>query len=179
MHDGREERSGGQYDSGGKVSGIPADSDADHPNSLRVGLGEQIENGLLPEIQVRLSFDHVLDLGLVSSLIRLSTGAVHGGTLPPIEHAKLDAGRVDGPAHGAPERVDFTDDLALSDSANGRIATHLTNRITVGRQQRGLCTESRSREGGLGTGMSSPDHNYVIFIPGSRHRPIIVSRWRP
>ena len=74
VHEGLQERAGGEHDGAGAVDGVAADADAD---DAAVELGspiadastrssiEQVFDHLLPQRQVRLLLDDPLDLGLI------------------------------------------------------------------------------------------------------------------
>ena len=89
---------------------------------------------------------------------------MHRRAFAAIEHAKLDAGGVDRPAHRAAERVDLADDLPLADAADRRVAAHLADGVAIGREQRGLGPQPRSRQRRLGPGMPGADHDHVEFV---------------
>ena len=99
---------------------------------------EQVFHRFLPQREPRLRFEDSSDFLLIGPFVGLGAGAVHGGALAAIEHAELDAGGVDGQAHGAAEGVDFADDLPLAHAADGRIAAHLGDGVEIAGQQRGL-----------------------------------------
>src|SRR5690606_35835982 len=63
----------------------------------------------------------------VELTVHLRPRAAYGGTLAPVEDAELDAGKVRYPAHQPVQRVDFPDQMALAEPANGRVAAHLAN----------------------------------------------------
>ena len=89
---------------------------------------------------------------------------MHGGPLAAVEHAELDAGGVDGPAHGAAEGVDFADDLPLAHAADGRIAAHQGDGVEVAGQQRGLRAHARSGQRRLHAGVAAADHQNVEIV---------------
>ena len=49
---------------------------------------------------------------------------MHRRAFAPIEHSKLNAGRVDRLAHRAAHGVDLADDLTLTNAANRWVAAH-------------------------------------------------------
>jgi hypothetical protein len=99
----------------------------------RVLFDQQVFHRLLPQRESRLFFDEAFDFLLVGVLVGLGAGAVHGRSLAAVEHAKLNAGGVDRAAYRAAQGIDFADDLPLGHAADGRIATHLRDRIEIGR----------------------------------------------
>ena len=89
---------------------------------------------------------------------------MHGRALAAVEHAELDAGGVDGPAHGPAQGVDLADDLPLGHAADGRIAAHLGDGVEVAGQQRGPCADACGGRGRLGAGMPAADHQNVEVV---------------
>ncbi len=132
----------------------------------------QVVDGFLPQGQVRLLFAEAFDFRLIGPLVGLCPGAVHGGTFAAVEHAELDAGGVDGLAHGPAEGVDFADDLSLGHAADGRIAAHLGDGVEVAGQQRGLCPHAGRGQGRLAARMSAADDQNVVVV-GIAHGAII------
>ena len=136
---------------------------------------QQVFDRFLPQRQVRLLFDEPLDFLLIGLLVGLGPGAVHGRALAAVEHAELDAGGVDRPAHGAAQGVDLADDLPLGHAADGRIAAHLADRVEVGRQQRGGRAHPRRRHRRLAPGMSAADDDDVEVVCRSH---TLMIEWR-
>ena len=122
---------------------------------------QQIFDRLLPQRESRLGFEDASDFLLIGPLVGLGAGAVHGGPLAAVEHAELDAGGVDGPAHGAAQGVDLADDLPLAHAADGRIAAHQGDGVEVAGQQRGFRAHPRRGQRRLGAGMAAADHQDV------------------
>ncbi len=92
---------------------------------------------LLPEREVLLTLDRELGEELISLLVALGAGAVHGRPLASVEQAELDRRGVGDPPHLAAESIDLADDLPLGNPSDGRVATHLAHGIAVDRQERG------------------------------------------
>ena len=118
---------------------------------------QQIFDDFLPQREVRLLFDEPLDFDLIRFLVGLGPRAVHRRAFAAIEHAELNAGGVDRPAHRAAEGVDLADDLPLGDAADRRVAAHLADGVAIGRQQRGARPQPRGRQRRLGAGMAGAD----------------------
>jgi hypothetical protein len=76
----------------------------------------------------------------------------------------LDAGQIGGAAHHSAERVDLPDDRPLGDSADCRVARHLSDRLEIlGQQER-----SSTATGGKGSRFrprvtSTDDDDIVAF----------------
>ena len=73
--------------------------------------------------------DLELDELLIGLLVSLRAGAVHRRPLAPVEHPKGDARLVNHPAHQAVEGVDLSDEVALADAADGRVARQLADGV--------------------------------------------------
>ena len=78
-----------------------------------------------------------------------------------VEDTKLDAGGVGDAAHQAVERVDFADEMAFAESADGRIAGHRANRSGGMGEEGRAGAHARGRGGGLAAGMAAADHDDV------------------
>ena len=117
-------------------------------------VGEVFDNG-----EIRAILEQGANLVLVGGAIGLGAGAPDGGAFAAVEHAKLNAGGVDGQAHEAAEGVHFADDLAFGKAPNGGVATHLGDGVAADGNQRGLGAEAGGGMGGFGTGMAGSNHN--------------------
>jgi hypothetical protein len=71
--------------------------------------------------------------------------------------------------HGAAERIDFLDQVALADAADRRVAAHRADGFDVVGEQQGARTGARGRERGFGAGVATADHDYVEAIEGLGH----------
>ena len=107
---------------------------------------------------------------LIGPLVGLGSRPVHGGALAAVEHAEVDAGLVDGPAHDAAQRVDLANDLPLGHATNGRVAAHLGHRIEVVGEQDRLGAHPRSGQCGLAAGMARSDDDDIVLVDVSAHR---------
>ena len=124
-------------------------------------LDQQFLHHFLPQRQVRLLLDQSLDLELISLLIRLGPRAMHGGAFAAVEQAKLNARRVDRPAHDAAEGVDLADDLTLGDSADGRITAHLADRVLIEGDKRSPRADARRDVSGFAARVPRADYDDV------------------
>jgi hypothetical protein len=111
-----------------------------------------------------LLLDAGLQVELIRLLVGLRAGRMHRRPLAAVEHAELDAGRIDCPTHFAAERIDLTDDLPFGNSADRRIAAHLADGVAIHREQRGPRAEPRRRQRRLHTGVPGADHHNVEII---------------
>ena len=111
-----------------------------------------------------MRFDPPLDFLLVRLLIGLGPRAVHRRALAAIEHAELNAGGVDGAAHGSAQCVDLADDVPLGHAANGRIAAHLANGFDAVGEQQGARTTACRRKRRFGAGMSATNDDDLEIL---------------
>ena len=116
-----------------------------------------------------MRFDDATNRAAIQRTVRLAARGAHGRALRGIERAPLDAGQVGRMCHDATQRVDFLDQVALADAADGRIAAHRTHRFHVVGQQQGTGTGARGRQRGLGTGVAAADDDDVVVMEGRVH----------
>ena len=136
----------------------PAGSnDTRHPALLH----HQVVYRLLKQLQPGLCFKRCAHGTAVQHPIGLRPRRAHRRSLAGIEYPKLDTGPVCGARHNAAQRIDLAHQVAFTDTANRRIATHLAERVEVVRQQQGSRTKPRRRQCGLGTGMAATYHDHI------------------
>jgi len=104
---------------------------------------------------MRLRGDRRLHGLPIQLTIGLGTRAAHCGPLAAIEHAELNAGGIGDPAHQAIQGVDFPYQMALAQSANGRIAAHFTDCGEAMGDQSGWRPKPRRRGGGFNAGVTA------------------------
>ena len=161
-----EEGARGQHH-GGRMEAQPAlGDDAGDPLALQ----DQIVHRLLEQAEVGLVLDHGADGGLVANPVGLAAGCPYGRTLGGVQRAPLDAGKIRGLRHRAAECVDFPDQMALADAADGRVAAHLADGFDAVREQQGECTGASRGESGFGAGVAAADHDDVVGIHGGLQR---------
>ena len=171
VHDGLQERTGG--DDHGRC---PVDEAAAYPHaghegsSCGAGFGEDIFHLILSQVQIVLLFQDAFDLLLIGLLVGLGPGAVHGRAFAAVEHAELQAGGVGDTPHRTAQGIDFSSDLSLGDSADRRVAAHLSHGIEVGCQQSHVRAETRGSQRGLRTCVPAADHEDVVGAHGHPHR---------
>ena len=73
------------------------------------------------------------------------------------------AGPVNRTSHQAAERIDFSCQVTLADTADRRVATHLTERIEILRKQYGARTGARGSGSGFRSGVSAADYDDIKF----------------
>ena len=176
VHQGLQEGARSEHDGFGAVGRVTAYANTDDaivafrllPSAFRL-FSKQILNDFLPKCQILLLLDDSFDLCLIKFFVGLCARGVHRRPFAPVEHPKLNARRVDRPAHRAAQRVDLAHDLPLADPANGRIAAHLPDGVTIGRQQRRLRPQPRSSKRRFGTGVSRTNHQDVVVVRVGSH----------
>ena len=121
------------------------------------GLKNEVDDfGLLDE-EIGLRLQHLAHLDAVLLLVALGAGRPDGGAAGGVEQAELDADGVGDFAHDAAEGVDFADEMALGDAADGGIAGHLRDEVEVEREEGGAQAHARGGDGGFAAGVSGAD----------------------
>ena len=128
----------------------------------------EIGDLLLEQLQIRLRLEQAADRALVQLAVGLRPRGAHRGSLARVQRAELDAGLVGGERHGAAERIDLLDQVALADAPDRRIAAHLPERLDVVREQQRAPAHARGRERRLGARVAAADHDHVEFC-GETH----------
>ena len=77
----------------------------------------------------------------------------------------MNTGLIRGARHEPAQRIDFPYQVALADTANRRVAGHLTKGFDALRQQQGTRTHARSGRGRFGAGMAATHHDDIV-VPG-------------
>src|SRR5207249_5870193 len=98
-------------------------------------LVQQLGDLALLDIQIRLSFANPFQPKLVCFFVALRARRPNRRSLLGIEHTKLQTGHICGLAHLAAERIDFTYQMPLGQTANSWVARHLTDRIYIDGKQ--------------------------------------------
>ena len=144
-------------------SGAELQADLGHGTHHLVAFDDEVVDRLLEQPQIRLVFQLLADGRLVQDAVGLCAGGAHGRSLGRVQDAELDTGQVGGQRHRATHGVDFLDQVALADAADGRVARHLAQGFdVVGKQQSGL-PHAGAGECGFGTGMAAADDDDVEF----------------
>ena len=112
------------------------------------------------------------DRGLHGLRIELAVGlrarAAHGRAFAAVQNAELDAAFVGDAAHEAVQSVDFPDQMAFAEPANGRIAGHGADGGESMRHQGRFRAHAGGRSRGLAAGMAAADDEHVE----SAHKPL-------
>src|SRR5580658_2581267 len=134
---------------------------------------DQIYGFGLLDVEVGLVFEDFAHFYAIKLLVALGAGAPDGGTAGGVEQAKLDADRVCDLAHNAAESVDFADQMALGDAADGGVAGHLGDQVEVHGDDRRLEAHARGGHGRFAAGVACADYGDVELF-GEAHSSLIV-----
>ena len=124
----------------------------------------QVVHRLLEQPQAGLIFQPPPHRGPVQHAVGLSPRGSHRRPFARIQDAELNAGLVGSQGHGAAERIDLLDEVALADAADRRVATHLPQRLDVVGQQQGAATHARCGECGFRAGMAAADDDDIEVL---------------
>ena len=69
----------------------------------------------------------------------------------------------------AAQGIDFAHDLPFADAADRRVAAHLTDRVAIGRQQRGFGAQSCGSQCGFGARMAGAGNDDIIIVAARSH----------
>jgi hypothetical protein len=125
-----------------------------------IAFKHQIVNRLLQNQKIGLVLQARANGFFVKQPVGLSARGPHRWPFARIQQPELNTSFVCGFRHCAAERIDFFYEVPLSNSANGRIARHLTQRFNiVGKQQRAAAHAGRGQRR-LGSGVAAADNDY-------------------
>jgi hypothetical protein len=125
-----------------------------------VAFQHQVVHGLLEQPQVGLVLQARADRRLVQA-VGLGAGGAHGRALGGVQDAELDARLVGGDRHRPTHGIDFLDQVALADPADGGIAGHLAQGFDVVRQQQGFLAHACCGQCSFGAGVTAANDNDV------------------
>src|SRR5207302_2269247 len=97
----------------------------------------------------------------VEIAIALRARSLHGWTFGTIEQLELNAGAVGRLPHQSAERVDFFDEVAFGETADGGIARHSSDGLALHRHQRNRRSATRANARSFGAGMATADDDHV------------------
>ncbi len=142
---------------GGKEPTVGEPYTGDRPLAGEHVLGFSGDDG-----EIGVIADGLLHGRSIESTVRLRPRTAHRWALATIENPKLDPAEVRYPAHQAVQRINFPDQMALSEAPDCRIARHRPDRIeTMGDEGR-----ARPHPGGrrsrLAAGVTTTYHNDVV-----------------
>ena len=110
------------------------------------------------------------DTELIGLLVTLGTRSPNTRTFGCIEHPKLDSRGIRVESHDPAECINLPNEVTFSQSSNGWVARHLTDRIGILCQQKRLGTHRGSCMGGLDTGMTGTNHKDIKLFRIEKHR---------
>ena len=85
----------------------------------------------------------------------------------------MDSGAIDSPRHDPAHRIDFPRQVTLTDTADGRVAAHLTDGFQTLGQQQGPCAHACRGRGRLRTSVATTDNDHIELFLHSHHRPLL------
>src|SRR5262249_13944086 len=154
-----EERAGGQHDCPAADSRSVRKLD-----SPRSSTGDLDARGFaLDDAQVAGLFQAAAHFAAIHIAIGLGARRLDRGTSTAVEQAKLDARGIDDLPHDSAERIYLSDQVALSDPTDCRIAAHLADRILFDGNQRRSCADVGGYVCSLASGMARADHYHIKF----------------
>jgi len=136
---------------------------------------DKVDNFGLANVKAGLGLENLAHLDAVKLLVALGARAPDGRAARGVEEAELDAYSIGDFAHDAAECIDFADEMALGDAADGGVAAHLGNEVEVHSDERGLEAHARGGHGGLAAGMTGAHDNDIVLF-GESH-PILFYGW--
>ena len=118
-------------------------------------------NGSLNDGEVRFAGEDVVYGPGVKLAIALRARSLHRRTLRSIEDLVLNGGAIGGLAHQPAEGVDFFDEVAFRETADGRIARHAADRGALHGDHRHARPAPGAHPGGLGPRVAASDHDDI------------------
>ena len=115
----------------------------------------------LNRLKILMLFDEGPDSPAVESPVALSAWRPDCRSLAPVQHAKLEGGHVSRSTHDPAERVHFAHYGSFRNSADRRIAGHLSDRFERARDKADASAQPCSRNRGFGSGMTGTDHDHI------------------
>ncbi len=129
---------------------------------IRLSLDQDLFNrGLLHE-EIFLILNRLFHPKAIVLAVDLGPRRPDGRPFSGIELPELDACFVRRPGHLSAQGVDFLDQMAFGQSADGRIAGHVTDLIDILGDEKGWMAHPGRSQGGLNPGMTSSHHNDII-----------------
>ncbi len=124
----------------------------------------QVISSLLENLQIVLVLQNRANRCLVQHTVSLSTGCSDSRSLACVEDPELNTATISSTCHGAIERIDLFDQMAFADTADGRVAGHLSKGLDVMGQQQCLGTDASRRQRSLRTGMTATNYDYIKVV---------------
>ena len=146
------------------------------PHDPAVMIEPQILDRTLGDVEVRGFGQQFADRPAIELAVGLGARAAHRRPLAAVEHAELDAGAVDRPAHEAVERVDLAHQMPLAEPADRRVARHLADRLALMGEQQRARPDPRRRRRRLAPGMPAADHDDIVISRTIAHGDVMYRR---
>lgn len=169
-----EKRTRSEYHCAGREPNAALRLHAGDLAAVRSGLGDKIIDRLLEEEKVRLGFEPAANRLTVKDSVGLRTGSLHRRALACIESPKLDTRLIGGFGHQAPEGINLSHKVALADSADRRVARHLSERLELMREKERPAPHPGTGRRSLGPGVTAAHDNHIELVC-LRHA---FERWR-
>jgi len=118
----------------------------------------------LADVQVGLIFHRRLHGQTVKLLVALHAGGLNGRALGGVEQAEMHGGFIRDPAHLSAQRVDFLDELAFGEPADGRIARHERDGIEIDVEQKRPGAHARRGQRRFTARVPAANNQYVVRI---------------
>src|SRR5688572_4794403 len=112
-------------------------------------------------MKIRGGFQDLPHLRPVQTPVGLGTRRLNCRPTRAVQQPKLNPSPVDHAAHNAAEGVYLSDNMAFSDSADGRVARHLADQVQIYSYQSRLRTKARGGRGRFASRVPCPDHNHI------------------
>ena len=127
MHLAIQESARGEHDGLRPESDAQLRDDAHYPVTLQ----QQVIHRLLEEGEIGLVLQRLSNGLTIQDTVCLGARGSNRGALAGIENSELDTGVIGGNSHDATQRIDFLDEMSLTNAANGRIAGHLAQGVQI------------------------------------------------
>lgn len=126
-----------------------------------VAFNDQVFDGLLEQPEIRLIFQTMTDRLLIENAVGLGARRTYGRPFRRIQNAKLDAALVGRRRHGAAQRIDFLNEMALANATNRGVTAHLTERLDIVGKQKGFTAHAGRGERSLSAGMAATHYDHI------------------
>jgi len=134
----------------------------DYSVHLAVFHQEPVGHGLA-DPEIGLVLHHLFHAQPVEEPVGLGPGRPDRRTLAGVEAAELDAGGVYVSGHLSAQGIDFLDQVALGQTADGRVAAHGSDGIGVAKENSGAAAHAGRGQGRFAAGMAGADDDDVVL----------------
>ena len=98
---------------------------------------------------------------MVDGTVDLGSWSSHRCASRPVQQTELDACRICQTTHQAIEGVDFTNEMPLTQTSDGRVARHLADTPDGMGDEDDASPDPCGRRGRFAAGMAAADHDHV------------------